>query len=960
MPGRKAFQAWATLINDGDPEVTQALTFNLSPTSTDNPSLFSVAPSVDPLTGNLTYTPAANQSGTATFSLTLSDGTNTTAAQSFAITVNAVDDSPVAVNDSATLVEDDSATAIDVLSNDTDLDAGPKSIASVTQPANGTVVITGGGTGLTYQPNADYCNDGTPTDSFTYTLSPGGSVATVNVTVTCENDAPTITNLGGDALTYFQAEPARVIDQGNNAAAADVDSANFDTGTVTVSLAEGVPAEDVLGIRNQGTAAGQISVSGATISYNPIANTGSVPIGSFTGGGAGGADLTVTLNANASLEATSALLRNITYLDSNTASPDTTTIRSVTFALNDGDGDVSIEYTVTVTVDPNAPPVLAAGGGAAPTFTEGGSAAVLDGGITVADSNDTNLESATVTITNPQNGAAEVLAASACAGLTVTPGLNSLSITGSQPLATYQSCLRSVTYSNSSQNPGTTARNITFVANDGSVNSNTVTVSLTVNAVNDQPSFTAANPPAINEDAAAQTVTGWVTAFNPGHPDESAQTALAYTVSNVSNASLFAVGGQPTVNASGNLVYVPAPNAFGTSTFDVLVQDSGGTTNGGVDTSAAQTFTITVNEVNDIPSFTAGPNQTVNEDAAAQSLAWATAISAGPANESTQTLSFNITGNTNPSLFSGVNGVAPAISSAGVLTYRPGANQNGTTTITLQIQDSGGTTNSGVDTSATQSFMITVSPVNDAPVVTPPAAYNAHTHMKIVGLGGLLASVTDPDNGINGCTSTSFTVTNLTSGTGGTVSNLNATAGTFDFEPAANFTGTATATYTVQDNNCPSPGATSATANISFNVSGPKIWFVNAAASSGGNGTLSQPFQTLSAVDGVDITNDRIFVYSGTYSDGYVMLSGEQLIGQGATGTTFDALFGVTPPTGTIARPTINGTRPTIQNMVMLANSAVVRGLNIASSNVTSLTDPAGATTGVSVTEVDVSATTAT
>ena len=43
-------------------------------------------------------------------------------------------------------------TAVDVLANDTDVDAGPKSIQSVTQPANGTVVITGGGTGLTYAP----------------------------------------------------------------------------------------------------------------------------------------------------------------------------------------------------------------------------------------------------------------------------------------------------------------------------------------------------------------------------------------------------------------------------------------------------------------------------------------------------------------------------------------------------------------------------------------------------------------------------------------------------------------------------------------------------------------------------------------------------------------------------------------------------------------------------------------
>ena len=91
------------------------------------------------------------------------------------VTVTCVDDAPVAVDDAATVVEDVAATAVEVLANDTDVDGGPITIASVTQPANGTVVITGGGTGLTYQPNPNYCNDppGTTLDTFTYTLAPG-------------------------------------------------------------------------------------------------------------------------------------------------------------------------------------------------------------------------------------------------------------------------------------------------------------------------------------------------------------------------------------------------------------------------------------------------------------------------------------------------------------------------------------------------------------------------------------------------------------------------------------------------------------------------------------------------------------------------------------------------------------------------------------------------------------------
>ena len=140
---------------------------------------------------DLSYQPVADYCGTDTFTYTLNGGSSATVS----VTVTCVDDSPVAVNDSATVNEDSGAGAITVLSNDTDIDGGPKSIASVTQPANGTVLITGGGTGLTYAPNANYCNNppGTTPDTFTYTLN-GGSTATVSVTVTCVDDAPTAVN----------------------------------------------------------------------------------------------------------------------------------------------------------------------------------------------------------------------------------------------------------------------------------------------------------------------------------------------------------------------------------------------------------------------------------------------------------------------------------------------------------------------------------------------------------------------------------------------------------------------------------------------------------------------------------------------------------------------------------------------------------------------------------------------
>jgi alpha-tubulin suppressor-like RCC1 family protein len=93
------------------------------------------------------------------------------------------DDPPTAVNDFATVSEDSGAVAVEVLANDTDPDGGTKLIEAKTNGAHGTVAITGGGTGLTYTPSANYCGP----DSFTYTLN-GGSTATVSIAVTCVED----------------------------------------------------------------------------------------------------------------------------------------------------------------------------------------------------------------------------------------------------------------------------------------------------------------------------------------------------------------------------------------------------------------------------------------------------------------------------------------------------------------------------------------------------------------------------------------------------------------------------------------------------------------------------------------------------------------------------------------------------------------------------------------------------
>jgi VCBS repeat-containing protein len=137
----------------------------------------------------------------------------------------------------------------------------------------------------------------------------------------------------------------------------------------------------------------------------------------------------------------------------------------------------------------------------------------------------------------------------------------------------------------------------TYKANDSTTDSTVVTVTITVNAVNNAPSFTKGANQTVLEDAGLQTVNGWATGLSPGPSNESGQ-VLDFIVTN-NNNSLFSV--QPAIAANGTLTYMPAANANGSATVTVSIHDNGGISNGGVDTSGTQTFTVTVTSVNDPP-----------------------------------------------------------------------------------------------------------------------------------------------------------------------------------------------------------------------------------------------------------------------------------------------------------------------------------------------------------------------
>ena len=272
-----------------------------------------------------------------------------------------------------------------------------------------------------------------------------------------------------------------------------------------------------------------------------------------------------------------------------------------------------------------------------------------------------------------------------------------------------------LTYTPAANMSGTSTFTVTVkesggTANGGKDTSTAQTFTITVNFVNQPPTFAVAsgNPPAVNENNGPQTIVTWAK-FTAGAGNDPGEAIKQYNITNVSNAALFSSG--PAVANNGTLTYTPAANTFGASTFTVNVQDTGGTANGGQDTSGAQTFTITVNFRNQAPTFTAANPPPVSQLSGPVTVPnWATFTPGLPGET---VLAYNVTNVSNISLFS----VPPAVDNNGNLTYTP-TGTVGTSTFTVNVQESGGTANGGQDTSRNQTFTISVVFVNQPPTFT--------------------------------------------------------------------------------------------------------------------------------------------------------------------------------------------------------------------------------------------------
>ena len=273
----------------------------------------------------------------------------------------------------------------------------------------------------------------------------------------------------------------------------------------------------------------------------------------------------------------------------------------------------------------------------------------------------------------------------------------------------------------------------------------------------------------------------------------SGQTAIAYPVTSISNPALFETA--PSIDLNGNLTFTPAADAVGTSTFEVAVQDDGGTDNGGTDTSTTTLATITISGVNDAPSFVADNPPSVVEGSGTHNVAFIQSFTPGPDDESTQVpLGYTVSGISNPGLFSS----SPAVSSNGALSYGLLDGEFGESEIVVTVQDSGGTANGGEDTSAPQTFTISVTGINDPPSFELSGEVSVNEDSSDQSVPGFAFNF-DAGDGDFGQSVMAYTISNLSDPSLFATAPSIDTDGTLTFAPSADVSGSVTFDVVVMD-----------------------------------------------------------------------------------------------------------------------------------------------------------------
>ncbi|MFZ5825259.1 MAG: tandem-95 repeat protein [Bacillota bacterium] len=803
----------------------------------------------------LKFTPSADLNGTTGFGFTVKAATNSSGAgisdgTTASITVTGVNDEPTGVNDTLASVAEDSgprtipfATLIgNDLKGPSDESGQTLTVTGVSAPTGGTAAISG--TDVIFTPSADFNG----TASFTYTVTDNGTTgglsdpksgtANANFTITPVNDAPTGTN---DTLTSV----------GEDSAPRSIPFADLLGNDSPGPADESGQALTITAVSNP--TGGTVSISGTSVVFTLTANFSGTASFDYTlrddGTTNGAAD---PLTATASASFTVAPAAEAPTVTAATTAEDTQSTSGLVITRNAADGAEVTHFQISAitggtlyqnngsTVITDGAYIPATEGNAGLKFTPSNNlngttgfgftvkAALDDSGTGISDG--TTVAIVVTEENDAPTGVDDTLTSRVeDSGPWTIPGA---SLTGNDLKGPSDESGQSLTVTAADSAVGgsvsvdlngdvifTPAANFygpaSFrytLADNGTTSgvadpkTGTAIASFVITAAADEPQVTATTTAEETQSASGLVITrNAVDGAEVTHFQLSGITG-GRLYKNDGNTEILEGAYITAAEGTAGLRFTPGADLNGTA-FGFTVK--GALDASGTGLSSGTAASITVTEVNDAPT---GANDalTLLEDSGPWTIPFSTLLSndsAGPANESDQSLTI--------SAAAGASGGTVALSGSNVI-FTPTADHNGTASFTYTLADDGATNGVTDPKSDTATVTITIPAVNDPPVGADDTLADVVEDAGpwTISFAALLAndSTGPADEG-----GQSLTIISVGEAVGGTA----AIAGTdVIFTPTPDFTGTASFTYTLEDNGTTDGGADpkSDTAAATFTV----------------------------------------------------------------------------------------------------------------------------------------------
>jgi len=613
-------------------------------------------------------------------------------------------------------------------------------------PTSGLTTTEAGGTAtftivLTSQPTADV------TIPFSSSDATEGSVSPASITFSPANwNVPqtlTVTGNNDDAVdgtvNYSIVTGAAI--------STDPNYAGLDTSDVAVANAD----NDIAGITVQPTSGLTTTEAGGTATFTIVLN--SQPT----------ADVTIPLSSSDATEG-SVSPASVTFTPANWNVPQTVTVIGVDDASIDGSVGYTVVTGAAVSTDPAYNGLAVADVSVTNVDDEANTPPTISDVANQTTDEDTPLSGIPVTVGDAQTVAEGLTVTATSNNTTLFPaGSVTLSGTGAN---------RTIALSPAANQSGTATITVTVTDGDGA--SSTGTFFVTVTAVNDLPTISNVPDQATNEDV---PLTGIPVTVGD---TETAAGDLTVTAA-ASDTTLFPVGSIVVsgTGASRTLSLTPAANASGSATITLTLMDASGAT-------ATDTFVVTVTAVNDLPTISDVADQSTAEDLAISGIPVTVGDVETPAADLTVTAT-----SSNIALFPTGSIVVSGTGASRTLSLTPAANASGTATITLTVTDASGAT-------VTDTFVVTVSAVNDLPTISDVAD---QTTSEDTPFNGISVTVGDAETPTSDLTVTTSSSSSTLFPAGSIVVLGTGAHRTISLTPAANQSGAATITVTVTDGN---------------------------------------------------------------------------------------------------------------------------------------------------------------